>query len=169
MPDNHWAFIPGVSDPAQTRLEMADLLGGPSEAETHIKPSPTEAEAGLSVGLVEGNGDEDDDRVKPYAPPPFIAALSHIQAILKKPTQVEPRCAAPYKDSLHLKVAPAKGAFRVDRRQVASYKDLGHLKVGLGRESSLNVNSYSLASFPRPPLFKLGGLVLLKTNYYLAV
>ncbi|MDR2725013.1 MAG: hypothetical protein LBC90_02890, partial [Candidatus Adiutrix sp.] len=88
--DNRWAFIPGVSDPVQAGLEMAALLGAESGTETQIKAPPAETEGDLRVGLVEGNGDEDDDRVEPYAPPPFLAVRSQT-IVLKKPARIDRR------------------------------------------------------------------------------
>ena len=126
--DNRWAFIPGVSDPAQAGLEMAALLGAESGAEAQIKALSVEAEAALPVGLIEGNGDEDDDRVEPYSPPPFLAVRSQT-IVLKKPARIDRRQVASYKDMGQLKVAPAS-TLPIERRTLATYKDFGHLKVG---------------------------------------
>ena len=131
-----WAFIPGVSDPAQAGLEMAALLGAESGAKAQIKAPPAEAEAALPVGLVEGNGDEDDDRVEPYAPPPFLAVRSQTQTVLKKPAQVDRRQVASYKDMGQLKVSPVSTA-HIEHRTLATYKDFGHLKVGPAGEAAL--------------------------------
>ena len=155
--DNRWAFIPGVSDPAQAGLEMAALLGAESGAEAQIKEPAATSEAALSVGLVEGNGDEDDDRVEPYAMPPFLAVRSQTQVVLKKPALVDRRQVASYKDVGQLKVAPAKSALRIERRTVATYKDFGHLKVGPAGEAA-SIISHAWASNSRPLQFILGGL-----------
>ena len=114
--DNHWAFIPGISDPVQAGLEMADLWDATHEAETQIETLAPEAQTDLPVGLVEGNGDEDDDRVKPYVPPPFLAVQSHIQVVLKKPEA---------EGGFLLKNASAaKAFFQASRRQVGSGRDI---------------------------------------------
>ena len=143
--DNRWAFIPGVSDPARAGLEMAALLGAESGAEAQVKAPPAEAEAALPVGLVEGNGDEDDDRVEPYAPPPFLAVRSQAQAALKKPALVDRRQVASCKDMGQLKVAPAS-TLNIEHRQAVSYKDLGHLKVGPTGEAASIISSSASAS-----------------------
>jgi hypothetical protein len=142
--DNRWAFIPGVSDPTQAGLEMAALLGARSTAEAQVKAPPAETEGDLRVGLVEGNGDEDDDRVEPYAPPPFLAVRSQTQVVLKKPAQVDRRQVVSYKDMGQLKVAPASTS-RIERRTLATYKDFGHLKVGPAGEAA-SIISHALAS-----------------------
>jgi hypothetical protein len=143
--DNRWAFIPGVSDSAQAGLEMAALLGAESGAEAQIKAPSAESEAALPVGLVEGNGDEDDDRVEPYAPPPFLAVRSQIQTVLKRPALVDRRQVASYKDMGQLKVAPAS-TLRIEHRTLATYKDFGHLKVGPAGEATSITISHALAS-----------------------
>jgi len=133
--DNRWAFIPGVSDPAQVGLEMAALFGA-ENGEAQVKAMSAEAETALPLGLVEGNGDEDDDRVEPYAPPPFLAVRNQIQIVLRKPAQIDRRQVASYKDMGQLKVAPAS-TLRIERRTLATYKDFGHLKVGPAGEAAL--------------------------------
>jgi hypothetical protein len=154
--DNRWALIPGVSDPAQVELELAALLGAESGTEAQIKAPSAEAETALPVGLVEGNGDEDDDRVEPYAPPPFLAVRSQTQVVLKKPAQIDRRQVTSYKDAGQLKAAPAS-TLRIERRTLATYKDFGHLKVGPAGEAA-SIISHALASNSRPLQFVLGGL-----------
>ena len=164
--DNHWAIIPGVSDPAQAGLELAELLGMANQTEARIKAPSAETEAGLPVGLVEGNGDEDDDRVEPYVLPPFLAARSHIQVVMKKPVLVNRRRGASYKDMGHLKVAPTETT-HVERRRVASYKDLGHLKVGPAGEAVLNsISSLTSVAIVRPSQTIWGGLNLFPDGVY---
>ncbi|MDR2725315.1 MAG: hypothetical protein LBC90_04470 [Candidatus Adiutrix sp.] len=159
--DNGWAFIPGVSDPAQASLEMAALFGA-ENGEVQIKAPPAEAEAALPVGLIEGNGDEDDDRVEPYAPPPFLAVRSQIQVALKKPAQVDRRQVASYKDMGQLKVAPPSIS-RIERRTLATYKDFGHLKVGPAGEVASTISRASTSNQGRSNSF-WAALVFLKRN-----
>ena len=155
--ENNFSYIPGVSDPVQARQELVDLLNGSCAAEATVKSSATaEAQADLPIGLVEGNGDEDDDRTKPFVPLPFPAARSQIEIVLRNPARIDRRQVTSYKDLGHLKVAPTKTTPQVGHK-VASYVDSGHFSVSPAGEASISIN-YSLVSTARPLQTSLGGL-----------
>ena len=101
--DNHWAFIPGISDSAQASLEVADLLDIPSEAKAQIKAPPTETKAGLPIGLVEGNGDEDDDRGKTFVFRAYAARVEQAKVLTDVTTWSDCGYAATYKEFGHFK------------------------------------------------------------------
>ena len=159
--DNRWAVIPNITGEANWSLDLdfiADLMGLPDDPLSHKLMSPAQAaENNKALPLVEGNGDEDDDRVEPFVPPPFLAVRSRIEVVLKKPAQVDRRQVASYKDMGQLKVAPAS-TLCIERRTLATYKDFGHLKVGPAGEVASIINSYASASTTRPLQFILGGL-----------
>jgi hypothetical protein len=123
--DNRWAVIPGFTEAGQ-----AGLLGVVTGGALQVKAPAGDTKTDLPVGLVEGNGDGDDNKEEPFVPFPFVANLAQVQVLLKNPARVNRPQVISYQDLGHLKVNPAKFSARFDHRRLTSYKDFGHLKVG---------------------------------------